>query len=669
MSGENISTQQVKEIVGDSTRGLTVKQLRDALRKCGLTADAFYCNRAALNACPLPCIALLQHGHYVVLAGCQRDTVSVFYPERGWMNEGIRRFTRSWTGIVIQARVGETPRSKHALARAPRAIPRAFMEILWRQAIGRAGLRLVATLCLAELLTLVVPLLSGRAVDSVITQNTPTSVATLMLSFFLIASVSNGVSFIGKLLSLKVQRLFGVSMSGTIFDKLSGMSPQWFRATEPTAIFNRVRALDDQALYFNDLLTNGVRTTTAVLIGSIALLTVSPLLLLATVVAVSAIIAVEAFYTRKIMVAAARALVSNNARRAYVIDVISQISLIARFGSQWAARCRFRRVTREALMYHTEVARHRNFSTSITEVIRVIEQLIFLCLAAFFAKRESLSLGAFVAVGAYKDYLTRSVLSMFQLAQRYASLEPQRALTRDLLAIKSSARKRAPAIRSGDIEFQNVTFQYDSFSLPIIRNASLSICDGECVAFRGPSGSGKTSVAKLILGMERPCSGIVLIGGHPPEVGMTGFGASFNSDRLISGTIRENITLFRRGVNDKEILTALETVDLLDFSMSLPMRLNTVIGEGRSGLSDGQKQRILLARALVGEYHLLVLDETTSALDVACEARILTALRTKRATLLLFSHRPEVWEYSNRIYSVGNGAIIEDGAISRNGTQ
>ena len=122
-----------------------------------------------------------------------------------------------------------------------------------------------------------------------------------------------------------------------------------------------------------------------------------------------------------------------------------------------------------------------------------------------------------------------------------------------------------------------------------------------------------------------------------------GLASLMQTDRLFAGTIRENVTLLRKDHSDKEVLEALQIVDMHDFVMALPMGLNTFISEGSAGLSGGQRQRMLLARALILRPRLLLLDEATASLDVTTERAIFDRLKSLKMTIVAITHRPEVW--------------------------
>jgi ABC-type multidrug transport system fused ATPase/permease subunit len=120
------------------------------------------------------------------------------------------------------------------------------------------------------------------------------------------------------------------------------------------------------------------------------------------------------------------------------------------------------------------------------------------------------------------------------------------------------------------------------------------------------------------------------------------------------------VVLFRRNVTDGEVIQALKTAAIDDFVRRLPMGLDTRIGEGSGGLSGGQRQRLLIARAVVQRPRLIIFDEATSSLDVETESKILEALRAEGATIILISHRPEVWVHANRIYTLESFGLLQE---------
>jgi ABC-type bacteriocin/lantibiotic exporter with double-glycine peptidase domain len=272
----------------------------------------------------------------------------------------------------------------------------------------------------------------------------------------------------------------------------------------------------------------------------------------------------------------------------------------------------------------------------------------------------NLTVGGFVALGAYNQLLATAIGSLFQLHLRRRQMDVHRLQAAELLTADDGFHPPSRTIERGEIRLKGVSFAYGSLDQPVLNGIDLTAAPGQCVIIRGPSGAGKSTITKLLVGQLQPGAGEVTIDGLPPEGALHGVAAVLQSDALIGGSIRDNLLMYRRNMDDAELMRALEDAALDEFVRGLPMRLATQVGEGIGGLSGGQRQRLLIARAVLGKPRLIILDEATSSLEVEVEARILRRLKESGATVILIAHRPEVWALADRIYELDDtGRLTE----------
>lgn len=185
------------------------------------------------------------------------------------------------------------------------------------------------------------------------------------------------------------------------------------------------------------------------------------------------------------------------------------------------------------------------------------------------------------------------------------------------------------------VSFKNVTFAYDKE--PVLENADFEMKKGEFIAVGGLSGIGKSTFLKLILGIIKPDQGEVSIYTQKTEKPVMAYVPQGNL--ILSGTIRENIA-FYSPIDEEKIIEAARVADMLDFAEALPQKFDTVLGEKGLGLSEGQIQRIAIARAIYCEAPFLILDECTSALDEETEKRVLSNLKAqKNKSCIIVSHK------------------------------
>lgn len=224
------------------------------------------------------------------------------------------------------------------------------------------------------------------------------------------------------------------------------------------------------------------------------------------------------------------------------------------------------------------------------------------------------------------------------------------------------------SLESYDIEFKNVNFNYDDLK-DVLSDISFTARQGEVTALVGPSGGGKSTVSKLAARFWDPVSGSVSLGGQDlskldSEKLLENFSIVFQDVILFNNSILENIRIGRKDATDEEVIEAAKLAECDEFVQKLPEGYNTVIGENGELLSGGQRQRISIARALLKDANVILLDEATSFLDVENETKIQKALSTliKNKTVIIIAHRMRTIANADNIIVLDDGKIAEQGS-------
>lgn len=225
---------------------------------------------------------------------------------------------------------------------------------------------------------------------------------------------------------------------------------------------------------------------------------------------------------------------------------------------------------------------------------------------------------------------------------------------------------------SGEISLENITFTYPLQSHPVTNGISLTISQGQSVAFVGPSGGGKTTLADIILGLVEPDVGSVKISGLLPNEAIEKYPGAIayvpQDIMIINGTIRQNITMgFEdREISDGNVWAALEVAQLDDFVKKLPNGLETHVGDRGVNISGGQRQRLGIARALISKPRLILFDEATSSLDGQTEYEITEAMQKLRGkvTFIAIAHRLSTVKNVDRLFYIETGRVISSGTFS-----
>jgi ATP-binding cassette subfamily B protein len=222
---------------------------------------------------------------------------------------------------------------------------------------------------------------------------------------------------------------------------------------------------------------------------------------------------------------------------------------------------------------------------------------------------------------------------------------------------------------AGDVRFEEVRFAYPSRpELPVLAGFSLHASPGEKIALVGPSGAGKTTIASLLLRFYEPLQGRLVIDGKPaaslPITTLRGNMALVPQEVLLfGGTIRDNIAYGRPGASDEEIRAAARRANCEEFITRFPEGYETIVGERGVQISGGQRQRIAIARALLRDPAILILDEATSSLDSESERLVQEALATllEGRTAFIIAHRLSTVRQADRIYVIDRGQAVENG--------
>jgi len=236
-----------------------------------------------------------------------------------------------------------------------------------------------------------------------------------------------------------------------------------------------------------------------------------------------------------------------------------------------------------------------------------------------------------------------------------------------VLNIKGAKRGGAKG-KAVSVELKNVTFTYPNTEEPAIRDFSMKLIPGETVALIGKSGSGKTTITNLMLRTLDPDSGEILFDGIPEqELSLDWIREQISlvpqDPFLFYGTIRENLTMAKEDATDEELMAAITAAELKTFIDASPDGLETKVGDQGMALSGGQAQRLAIARALLKDAPIVILDEPTSQIDVETEALLNRALERLCAnkTVLLIAHRLSTIERANRIVVMDQGRLAESG--------
>ena len=318
------------------------------------------------------------------------------------------------------------------------------------------------------------------------------------------------------------------------------------------------------------------------------------------------------------------------------------------------------------------------FLIKATTAISLAISLIGSIVIYFMSVKTSVNPSEYIAFNSAYGAVSAAFASLTGVALSVARVKPILEMAEPILKTEpESAEGKTMVTRlNGSIELSNVYFRYNSSQPWIVDDMSLKIRAGEYVAIVGKTGCGKSTLVRLLLGFESPDKGAIYYDG----VDMAGL--DLRSLRRRIGTVTQDGSLFQGDIYSNIVITAphltledawkaAEIADIADDIRAMPMGMQTIISEGQGGISGGQRQRLMIARAVAPKPRILIFDEATSALDNRTQKQVSEALDSLKCTRIVIAHRLSTIKNCDRILVLDGGRILEDGTydelIANNG--
>ncbi len=289
----------------------------------------------------------------------------------------------------------------------------------------------------------------------------------------------------------------------------------------------------------------------------------------------------------------------------------------------------------------------------------------------FFATFSRVSVADFLAFNVAYGSVSGAIMALSGVAMTAISIKPLMEMVQPIMEQipENTGNKKIVTSLSGNIEINQVFFRYDENSPPILDNVSLKIKRGDYIALMGKTGSGKSTLFRLLLGFEKPQKGSIYYDGQDlDKLDLSSLrrqiAVVMQGAKLFPGSIFSNIVIGAPWKTMEDAWKAAEISGVADDIRAMPMNMHTMISEGSGGVSGGQRQKILIARALVSEPKILLFDEATSALDNISQRHVCEAIQRFKSTRLVIAHRISTIQDCDKIIVLDDGRIAEEGSYA-----
>lgn len=305
----------------------------------------------------------------------------------------------------------------------------------------------------------------------------------------------------------------------------------------------------------------------------------------------------------------------------------------------------------------------------LQSVVTGIVSLAGTIIIYYSAAVSAVSIADYMAFNVAFGMVSGAIMALAGMTTTLANIKPMMEMVEPILkqVPEVGDNKRIVSKLSGNIEINNVSFRYNENTPLVLNDLSLKIRSGQYVAIVGKTGCGKSTLMRLLLGFETPQRGAIYFDGQDiARLDLRSLrqhiGSVMQSGQLFSGDIFSNIVVSAPWLSIDDAWQAAELAGIADDIRAMPMGMHTMISEGSGGISGGQRQRLMIARAIVSKPRILIFDEATSALDNITQKHVSGALDALRCTRIVIAHRLSTIRHCDRIIVLEDGNIQEDGS-------
>lgn len=521
-------------------------------------------------------------------------------------------------------------------------------------------------------LQLLPPQILKTIVDDYLEKKIYDGIATLAVFYLIAVLFSYLCEFFKTLFTTYIGQKIVLNIRYRMSAKLLRLPISYYNNNSAGDIMSRfTNDINSVNTMFSDGLINMIVDLFKILGILISIFILSTSLFIYTILIVPLIIIISNIFRKRIYKAQLLNRKTMGKMNSFIQEAYSGLRLYKIFNYEKRLSSSFKPLTEQQM----KIRRKVNLMDAIFPCIMQIIKAVVICLFVLFTtKKINLITGISIgALAASIDLISKLFSPIEELAVEFQSIQQVFASfnrIKEFMNEKEEKKITNNLINQNkniDISFNNITFSYDN-NINILENVSFNINNGQKIALVGRTGSGKTTILNLLAGLYPTNEGNISIYGYdpftlPPSIRRKLIGIVPQTIINFTGTIKEIITLKDETISDEEIICALKTVGLHDEIEKLPRKYDTVIGEGENNLSFGQMQLLTLARAIVTNPPVLLLDELTSGMDAITEAKVLQAIKdiSINRTIITISHRLSGIIDADYVYVLSYGKIIEQG--------
>lgn len=548
---------------------------------------------------------------------------------------------------------------------------------LWKY-MGRNGFLLVLALILSlssSLLALYGPKLSGKAINAIdlgagnVDMETVLRCAVLMVICYAASAV---LTYLLNMVMIRLSRTISKQMRHDVFEKLTALPVGFFDRYQTGDIISTITYdIDTVNTSLSSDMLHILQSTVTIIVSFIMMLTIEAKLVLIFAVTIPVTILFTRWLTKRVRPLFRRRSAKLGALNGYVEEMLSGQKTIRAYGREEAVLEGFDEKNNEAVEAYTKAEANGTITGPSVNFINNASLALVCVFGAVLFLKGHIRLGD---LSSFVQYSRKFSGPINEIANIISELQSAIAAAERVFALidaepEPEDAKDAQILTDvvGDVRMEHVDFAYEP-GKPIIRDLSFHAKPGSLTAIVGPTGAGKTTIINLLMRFYDVQGGAVYVDGHDIRM-LTrdslrkAFTMVLQDTWLFHGTIFENIAYGKPGATMEEVVAAAKAAHIHSYISRLPQGYNTVLSDNGTSISKGQKQMLTIARAMLLDAHMLILDEATSNVDTRTEQQIQAAMRAlmKGKTCFVIAHRLSTIESADHILVLDGGQVVEQG--------
>ena len=666
--GRIVPLEELRVECGVSRDGSKASNVLKAARKYGLEAKGYKHELDGLYDLEYPVILFWNANHFVVLEGFKKGKVYLNDPAQGPRVITMEELDVSYSGVVLTFEKGKDFR--------PGGEKPSLMGALRRRLVGSETALLFILFCGLFLVVpgLVVPTFSRVFIDEFLVAGRTNIVKPLLLGMVITAVASGVLTWLQQYYLLRLETKLALATSSKFFQHVLRLPVSYFSQRYAGEIGSRVLINDKVAnLVSGKLATTVIDCLLIVFYAGLMMLYDVGLTLLVVFVALLNVAAVK--LVARVRTDASRRLMGDKGKlMGTAMNGLKMIETLKATGGESEFFARWAGYQAKTLRAEQHLRMLGDMVSIVPAVVNTMVTATVLLVGGLKVMNGELTVGLLVAYQSLTGAFTKPLNSFVNFGSALQELEADMNRLDDVLRypqdkVYGRAEPEGEDRRlklTGKVELRAVTFGYSPLEKPLIEDFSLAIQPGQRVALVGASGSGKSTVAKLVSGLYEPWKGAVLFDDVPRDelprrLLANSIGMVDQEIFLFGGSIKENVTMWDATVASTSVVSACRDAAIAEVIEAREGSYTAEVDEGGGNFSGGQRQRLEIARSLVGGPTVLILDEATSALDPSTEETIDDAMRRRGCTCIIIAHRLSTIRDCDEIVVMEKGKIVQRG--------